>query len=329
MTHVSCDKELTQGQLTITCATCTLQFHTQCQKITKGKLKIIQEDAGILWFCQACNKTTKNMISKMSQMELRLNNIEIKMEASNKEFEELQNHCKLLQNKNADLENQVTESRETINDLTEQLELQSITTDNLRRDLLKEHEKNISIDQRLDCLEQSSKSKNVRIVGLPEINNVDLTKQVTELLSLPNINEEDIQSTYRLGKERDGKRRDVIVRFVSQEKRDIFYSKRKETPKGNDNKKAFINDDLTPFRSKLFFDVRRLAKSNRIDSAWTQEGNIIIKVNKDAAPVAITTHEELRSKVFGSRIENSDIESELSYSIENLVDHDITSADYN
>ena len=70
------------------------------------------------------------MISKISQMELRLNIFDNEMKASNKEFEELQNHCKVLQNKNSDLEKEVTATRETINDLTKQLELQSMTTDN-------------------------------------------------------------------------------------------------------------------------------------------------------------------------------------------------------
>ncbi len=126
----------------------------------------------------------------------------------------------------------------------------------MRRDLYKEHHTNVAIEQKIDIIEQSSKQCNVRIVDLPETTNDDnLTRQVIQLLNLANITEEDIQSSYRMAKKRECRTSDVIVKFTSKKKRDIYFAKRKATPKGIDNKKAFINDDLTEFRSKLFYDA--------------------------------------------------------------------------
>ena len=258
-------------------------------------------------------------LSKMAQMEKRLVTIENFMKTSEQAFQDLQNQCESLRNKNLDLEKEVSECKEKTNKFEEKVEAQCRAIDGLRRDLYKEHQRNISLDKRVDCIEQSAKENNVRIVDLPETKGSNLTKQVVELLNLPNISEEDIHSTYRLGKERDGRIRDVIVRFVDKRKRDTFYSKRKSTPKGNDDKKVFINDDLTPFRSKLFFDARRLAKTNWIHSTWTQEGNILIKLKEDEAPVAVTTHQELRAKVFGYNLENFDSISNSSNEGENPV----------
>ena len=193
------------------------------------------------------------------------------------------------------------------------------------RDLYKEHNRNISIEQQLDCIKQTSRENNVRIVDMPENNEKDLKKQVVDLLSIPDITEQDIQSSYRLGKPKEGKARDVIVKFVSKQKRDIFYSKRKSTPKGSDNKKVFINEDLTQFRSKLFFDARRLVKTKKLHSTWTQEGNVIIKLNEEDAPMAISTHQELRSKVFGYQFGDIDICSTISSESDDCMSSDLNS----
>ena len=147
-----------------------------------------------------------------------------------------------------------------------------------------------------------------------ETNDGDLTKQVMQLLDLPDVTEQDIESSYRLGKCKQGIARDVIMKFTSKKKRDEFYSKWKSTPKDRNNKKAYINEDLTQSRSKLFYDARRLVKSQRIHSTWSQEGNIMIKVAESDTPVSITTHEELKSKVFGTS--SNDIDTELSYELE-------------
>ncbi len=58
-----------------------------------------------------------------------------------------------------------------------------------------------------------------------ETNDGDLTKQVMQLLDLPDVTEQDIESSYRLGKCKQGIARDVIMKFTSKKKRDEFYSK--------------------------------------------------------------------------------------------------------
>ncbi len=319
-----CDEEVSNSDLFVMCSTCSLHYHIQCQKISKGKLKVIQEEDGILWFCHACRRTTRNMIGKMSEMEKRLVSLESQMKTSIQEIKNLRNQCESLQTKNSALEKAVTETKENLKNAENQRGFQSGIIDNLRRDLYKEHNRNISIEQQLDCIKQASRENNVRIVDMPESDEKDLKKQILDLLSIPDITEEDIQSTYRLGKPKDSKARDVIVKFASKQKRDIFYSMRKSTPKGRDNKKVFINEDLTQFRSKLFFDARRLVKTRKLHSTWTQEGNVIIKLNEEESPVAIATHQELRSKVFGYQFEDIEICS-TSSEIDDCMSSDLNS----
>ncbi len=115
-----CDKELCSDQSIIVCATCTQRFHIQCQKLSKGKFKVLQEDDGVLWFCQACRRTTRNMISKMSEMEKRLVNLEDKMKTSINEVNVLQKQSQSLQIKNTELEKEVKETKENIKDVMKQ-----------------------------------------------------------------------------------------------------------------------------------------------------------------------------------------------------------------
>ncbi len=318
-----CDKEVSNNQLFVTCSTCSLQFHIQCQKLSKVKLKVLKEEDGILWFCHTCRRTTRNMIGKMSEMEMRLASLENQMRTSIEEIKVTQNQCESLQIINTELEKVVTETKEKLENAEQQREVQSNIIDNLRRDLYKEHDRNASIEQQVDCIQQTLKENSVRIVDMPECDEKDLDKQVVDLLSIPDITKEDIQSSYRLGKPKESKARDVIVEFVSKKKRNIFYSKRKSTPKSSDGKKVFINEDLTQLRSKLFYDARRLVKTKKVHSTWTQEGNVIIKLNEEDAPMAISTHQELRSKVFGYQFE--DMYSYLSSDIDDCMSSDVSS----
>ncbi len=68
----------------------------------------------------------------------------------------------------------------------------------------------------------------------------------------------------------------------------------------------FINEDLTTFRNKLFYDARCKKKSNKIHSVWTQEGSIVIKVTDTSEPVVISSHADLRNAVFDNSWNGSD-----------------------
>ncbi len=211
---------------------------------------------------------------------MRLATIENEMKTYVKDLKAIQGMCESLHNKNEQLETNISKLNEVIEKNKGAMQGKSETIINLRRDLHNEHMRAISFEQRLDDIDQSGRENNVGINGLLENNDECLTTRLVRLLNLPNVTEEDINSTYRLGKQREGKVRDVLVKFTSKKKRDLYYAKRKNTPKDDNNMKAFINEDLTPHRSKLFFDARCLVKRKRLHSTWTQEGNVMIKVTR-------------------------------------------------
>ena len=153
----------------------------------------------------------------------------------------------------------------------------------------------------LDVLEQAAKEKNVVIFGIPEAETESSTKDQLihlskEVLGLHDIKLSDIEETHRLGKPSiDSRPRKLLVKFRTCQKRNEFYNRRKKTPISEDvSANIYINEDLTLYRSKLFYDARKLVKRKRLHSAWTQRGNIMVRQNEQDKPVAVYNHEQLR-----------------------------------
>ena len=146
---------------------------------------------------------------------------------------------------------------------------------------------------------------------------------VNEKLNLQNIHEKDINSCYRLGKTNEPRTRDVIVRFGSREKRNLIYQCRRNMPR--EDQPIYINEDLTPRRSKLFYDARRMKKSGRLAAVWTQDGNIIIKTSDSSDPVPVKTHIDLRNALYpDENTDNIEYPDDNSFTIDQLdYDSDI------
>ncbi len=221
----------------------------------------------------------------MSNLELRLQTIESEKTKDHSKLQEMSNKIKTLEI--------------TIQQLVENNDKTLQTVSNVRRDLFNEHDKNIKLQYRIDQLEQTQRECNVRVTGFPELGqqDVDIKAQLIGLVGAQEGSESDIATITRMGKPKEDKNRDLIVKFVSKESRDKFYSLRKNTPKNRENKKVYINEDLTATRAKLFYDARQLVKRGKLHGTWSQNGNIIIKVNENDSPCAIGNHAELRSKV--------------------------------
>ncbi len=152
----------------------------------------------------------------------------------------------------------------------------------------------------LDIIEQQLKTRNVVIYGLVEAEDEDIKEKVISLannvLQCHNMKSTDIEQATRMGKKKgNGLQRNTLVKFRTKKARDDFYNKRKLTPIGEDvTKNIYINEDLTKHRSQLFHDARKLVKSKRLHSCWTQYGNIMTKRMSTDKPVAVYTHDELK-----------------------------------
>ena len=110
-----------------------------------------------------------------------------------------------------------------------------------------------------DRQEQYSRRETVKISGLPEEDNEDVEKKVMDLCRAvgSEMEPKDISVMHRNGpKRRDGAPRPVLVRFTSRRSKGALMKKRLDLKDMAGYGRVYINDDLTPLRSKLLWLIK-------------------------------------------------------------------------
>lgn len=129
----------------------------------------------------------------------------------------------------------------------------------------------------MDNLEQYSRRNNLRLYGLPESDaglGVDevVLKLCKEKMGL-NIRSEAIDRAHRLGQQRGGKPRPIIIKFVDYKTREMLFKNRKMFK----NTGLSLFEDLTHARSSL---RQEAAKKYGPRNVWTNDGRIFIKIDE-------------------------------------------------
>ena len=150
---------------------------------------------------------------------------------------------------------------------------------------------------KLDAAEQMKHDHSLQIVGLPEVkDDIEAAKQITKMgkeLGIK-IKSSDIEEITRLGKKKDQKRRNVIIKLKDKSVREKIFEQRKNLVKDSDPKKnVYINDQLTKYRQNLLFASRKLVKSKRLFAAWSQHGSVLIRKTENSKIIAVQKHEDL------------------------------------
>ncbi len=309
-----CDGCLKSRDKAVQCSTCSTRFHISCQDVSEAKHEFLtQESDGILWFCYICRKTTQGIVNTLANIEIRMQAVEAERKKDHDEIKGLNNLVQNLQRKCGELESKIQKLSEK-NQLCEEKNDKTLqTVMNVQRDLYKEHNKNSTLESKLDQIDQRQREKNVRVVGFPEeVDDSNVKVQLVELVGASQTLVDDICSVTRMGKKKEEKPRDLVVQFVSKKKRDVFYAMRKRTPKNKENKKVYINEDLTESRAKLFYDARQMVKRNKLYGTWSQQGNIMVKVKENDNPCVIQNHHDLASKTRYVTFDSDSIEDEVS-----------------
>ena len=145
---------------------------------------------------------------------------------------------------------------------------------------------------KLDEMEQYSRRNCLKITGIPEEKNENTDKLVLNVINNLILNEnndkittKDISRSHRVGKFDPSRRktRDIIVKFISYRERARVYANKKNLKSYNRNPTKqtgpiFVNEALTSRRSELYGKTRQLVKRKKIDSSWTYEGRIFVKL---------------------------------------------------
>ena len=132
-----------------------------------------------------------------------------------------------------------------------------------------------------DKLEMFTRRENIRISSLGEDANEVLEDKIFELASdiEVNISVNDISVAHRLGKNtNNGKPHQIIVRFVSRSNTVKMLLNKKKMKQMSKYKNIYINEDLSPARSKMLYYTKSL---DNVKQAYTKNGKIFCKGHND------------------------------------------------
>ncbi|MEW8546410.1 MAG: hypothetical protein AB2693_23070 [Candidatus Thiodiazotropha sp.] len=164
---------------------------------------------------------------------------------------------------------------------------------------------------RNDELEQYSRRSCLRISGIPETANEDVSKVVLDIARRmgADIKPDDIDRTHRVGIARglnvnqngenemaDERRatrhrgREIIIKFNN-------YSARLKMLRGRASLREqraniYINEDLTKTRKDLAYECRRLVKAKLVAKTWVYNGNVYLQ-DRSNNKIRVTNLEDL------------------------------------
>lgn len=145
----------------------------------------------------------------------------------------------------------------------------------IKSKLQKLEEMNKNIIAKYDKFDSTLKRKSLRIYGLKETKNENCSKMTLELVTKKmeiEIENNNIESCYRVGKYDPNKVRPIFVKFVRLDvKRQIFKNKRKLKGTG-----IVIREELT--KEKLEIVKAALNRIGNEGNVWTDNGNVFGKI---------------------------------------------------
>ncbi len=220
----------------------------------------------------------------LNQLNRRIANIQGEISLFKSSSEKLTNDVDSLNNLQQECEVSIEQLQEDVNSMEQKMEI-------------KVDRQNVEL--KLDELQQHTKLNNLRIFGLNEEEDEDVTNQVIDFAKKKmrlEIRPDEIEAR-RMGpiQPTNPKPRDILIRFDNQSLRNTMYRKKKLLR--DQNQQVYINEDLTMKRSFLFYQARKLRKQQRLFGVWTQAGNILVKISPDSVPKEVNSIEEINSLI--------------------------------
>lgn len=165
------------------------------------------------------------------------------------------------------------------------------------------------VKDKLNDLEQYSRRQCLNISGLPESAAESTSRLVMDTAKLAGvaIAPGDIEVSHRVGTNKPGKIRPIIVRFGNFAKRQELYNARRELRKPRpfpDSTvtaemagKVFIADNLTRENQHTLYQARQMKKENKLFAAWSDLGKLKIRIRENGPTRIIKSSSDLMKLV--------------------------------
>nr|XP_054759387.1 uncharacterized protein LOC129265415 [Lytechinus pictus] len=207
-------------------------------------------------------------------------------------------------------QDELRKSAEFFSDKVDELtcEVKRLSSDNASMSMKKENEdlkaKMTTLEHQVNDLDQYHRRINLEVAGVPEKEGENVREAVLHVMKKisPEVSNDDIDVTHRLGQRREGgPARLIIVRFTTRRMRDTLYSGRKKLREtstrhlgfSRDEGKVFLNENLAPANKSLLKKANDERKKAGYNFLWTMNGTILVKKSPNVPPVAIHREEDL------------------------------------
>lgn len=245
--------------------------------VTEGHLRIIIK--------QEITKTIKQLVSEhLSNISQQIADFHESLTFFNKQYEELKQ--------------MVSERDDTISDLVSKNNNLTIQVKNLTN--------------RLGQVEQSMRSPNIEINGIPENKSENLITTIEQLGRIVGnpFGDSDILHVTRIAKlnKENDRPRSVIIKLRSLRRRDeLLAAVTKFNKKNLDNKlnsehlgiggrrvPVFVSEHLTPINKHLHAAARKKTKDTGFKFIWVRDGKVFVRKNEQSHVIYIKDEESLK-----------------------------------
>jgi hypothetical protein len=152
-----------------------------------------------------------------------------------------------------------------------------------------------------DSLAQYSRKDNIRVSGVPEVDQEDLVQAIIDIgkAMRVDVKPEHVSDVCMLGKKLPDKKRQIIVRFTNRIVRNKILMACRELKNSEKYKDVFVYEDLTQLRFKLMQMAR---KCDGVKSMYTRDGKIHCVLRNATDVMVIESSDDL----FKLGVENVD-----------------------
>ncbi|XP_060520871.1 uncharacterized protein LOC132698665 [Cylas formicarius] len=167
-------------------------------------------------------------------------------------------------------------------------------------------QENVDLKQRIkqlettfDEIEQKEKANNIIIAGIPkqrDSNTNNIVQKIFTMIQVP-LPDNEIRTSYRLNKNEDSP---ILVKFDKQETKKIVLNKIRfikgttvsKCKLEGEDKKIYLNEDLTVRKRMLFKKAREIKITKNYKSVYCRNGQIFLKKNDHEPPARITSEDD-------------------------------------
>lgn len=300
-----CDETVNKKKPGIQCAaSCDRFFHGQCAGLANKQLDALRMD-GISWRCSDCRgvdaNTRGSLVSAVggpsppttrSFAAARENagrgDLIAALDGIHSELKAIKDQQSLFSSSVNFCSDKISDFEDKLNRINEWMR----ATDRILRQNADIKASVSSLDSRLSELEQSARSRNIEIQGIPEKSNenlIEVVKKIAEYIDI-DVNQNEIEHVHRIKPKQSDKTKikSIIVEFRSRKIKEDFLAKSKQRRMRGDKGSSkmnipglsecfFVNEHLTLANKILYKEARSVAKTKLFKYVWVKNGMIFLR----------------------------------------------------